>query len=475
MEGENNHQLQVGAARVEITPERGTHLAGSIADYRPARSIEDPLYASALLLESDGQLLCLVSVDVTIITRVYTNRIRQDLGRKFGLDAGAVMIHATQTHSAPAIGGFMLSPEFDLPDEFSWLRGSDPEYSSFATEQIKESVRRAHNRLEPVQVAYGRGIEGTVAFNRRAVRRDGSVFMPGRRWTDSLGPTDILHLEGPIDPELGLIAFRNSSSNLTSIITNYTCHPVHIFPKPVVSADWPGNLARRLRLDLGNQCIPIILNGCCGNINPWPPFEPDYFESHERMGRVLSNRVRSIIPTLEFSNDPELDHENNIAPLPLREIDGNELQAARDLLEREPSPKWNPRGDGVDQKWVMAAGLLDLHRLRRKSSYFDYQIQAFRIGSSGLVGLPGEPFVEGQLRIKRESPAQFTYAAHDVGHYAGYLPTREAFARGGHETRTGNWSRFAPGSLEMVVNRSVKLLDELFPERLISSPQGEKR
>jgi len=37
------------------------------------------------------------------------------------------------------------------------------------------------------------------------------------------------------------------------------------------------------------------------------------------------------------------------------------------------------------------------------------------------------------------------------------------YARGGHECAVGNWSRFAPGALEVVVDESVRLLKEMFP------------
>jgi len=45
------------------------------------------------------------------------------------------------------------------------------------------------------------------------------------------------YLEGPIDPEVGVVCFRDGSLNMRSLLVNYTCHPVHVFPKPVVSAD----------------------------------------------------------------------------------------------------------------------------------------------------------------------------------------------------------------------------------------------
>ena len=61
--------LRAGAALVEITPASGTHLAGSGAgEHRPAQSVMDPLYASALACESGGRRICMVILDLTIVT-----------------------------------------------------------------------------------------------------------------------------------------------------------------------------------------------------------------------------------------------------------------------------------------------------------------------------------------------------------------------------------------------------------------------
>ena len=100
--------------------------------------------------------------------------------------------------------------------------------------------------------------------------------------------------------------------------------------------------------------------------------------------------------------------------------------------------------------------------MRERDASLDYEIQALRVGDLAIVGLPGEPFVEGQLAIKLGSPAAFTYMAHCAEQYAGYLPTKEALARGGHEVNTRYWAKLVPEALEMVVEGATGVLGELF-------------
>ena len=78
------------------------------------------------------------------------------------------------------------------------------------------------------------------------------------------------------------------------------------------------------------------------------------------------------------------------------------------------------------------------------------------------MALTGEPFVEGQLRLKMHSPAPFTFVAHMSNGYVGYIPTPEALARGGYETRTAYWSKLAPEALDTIVDEAGQLLRETF-------------
>ncbi|MGC9320171.1 MAG: hypothetical protein ACP5KN_19215, partial [Armatimonadota bacterium] len=134
-------KLRAGAAQVDITPEAGTHLAGAVGYYRPARLALDPLHARALVLETCEARLCILALDVTIITEEWTAFIRDRAQSVFGLEPDAVMVHATQTHSAPPVGHFMLDPDFpELPEDFEWVRGGDPDYSEWAANRAVDAI-----------------------------------------------------------------------------------------------------------------------------------------------------------------------------------------------------------------------------------------------------------------------------------------------------------------------------------------------
>lgn len=459
--------VRAGTGMVDITPQAGVHLAGGVGRLRPAQTVLDPLYAKAIVFEAGGRKICLVSLDVTIITQEYSDRIRRESARRYGLDERAIMVHATQTHSAPPLGYFMFDPDFPpVPPEMEWLLGGQKAYGDFAAERAVEAVGQAM-ATEPVQIGAASGVRDGLAFNRRGVMRDGKVCMP---WMYSsldkpLGPTHIRYLEGPTDPEVGVMCVRDEQMRMRALLLHFTCHPVNIYAQPglAVSADWPGAWSAEMRAAHGASCVPLVVNGCCGNINPWPAFEADFHPDHRRMGRALAAVSEKVLRAVGFSDRAVIDCRLERVPIPLKTVDPARIQAAKEILGKNPQPPWSrTQPDQIEWDWVRAASLVSIEYARRRSPVVEYEIQVFRIGDLALVGLPGEPFVEGQLAIKIGSPAAQTYVAHCCSQYVGYVPTREAFARGGHEVDPSYWAKLAPEALGMIVDKAVAMTRELF-------------
>jgi len=265
------------------------------------------------------------------------------------------------------------------------------------------------------------------------------------------------------------MAFRKADGRMLAMLLHFTCHPVNVFARPpglVVSADWPGAWAAEMRAMCGESCVPLVLNGCCGNINPWPPFEPDFTPDHGRMGRALAQVAGRAIEQMRFSAEAALDWRIERVPLAVREVPSETLAAARRVIEGHPQPKWSSdKRDAVAGEWMSAAGIVSVDLMRRREPNLAYEIQALRIGDAAIVGLPGEPFVEGQLAIKIGSPAYPTYVAHCATQYVGYVPTRDACARGGHEANTSYWAKLCPEALEVVVEHAVAQLRDLWADR----------
>lgn len=451
--------LHAGAARADITPELGIQLAGALGTRRPVEEIRDPLYANVLVLESHGRRVCILSLDLLATNNEWSDKIRKGVAQRYDIDSASVMVHAVQNHAAPSLGHHR-SEEFRafIPPEHAWLRGGDDRYNAPTVAKCLDAVGRAVERLEPVTLRVGRGIEGRVAFNRRYVLRDGTARMCGPRCNPQ-----ILQVEGPMDPEVGVMTLTNEKGLVVSTLQHFTSHPCHGYPNRFVIADWPGAWAEIVHKHFGEQCVPLVINGCCGNIVHQNSIVPDFRSEYHDMANKLAETTLKAVDHITLDDSTELAMERTVVPLALRSPSETEIREAQSLVDAHPEPMWlDEARTQVDQEWIYAVGVLGVKEVYDRGPHRDYEIQACRIGGNALVALMGEPFVEVQLRIKEESPADYTFVAHFCNGYASYVPTAEAIRRGGYETRIGLGSDFQPEAIEKIGDAAIGLLNKLF-------------
>jgi len=452
--------LSAGAGKVDMTPAMGTQIAGDIGRPRPAEFVVEPIHARAAIFEGAGRRVCVVSLETCAVTQEWSDEIRRRVSEVFGFDRGAVLVHAVQNHAAPSLGHHMLSSACHLaPPGLNWLQGGDDRYHPVAVERALEAVARAAAAMQPVRMGVAAGVEGRVAFNRRFVLRDGSAVGHPK----AADMARLLHVEGPIDPEIAALVFANEALEVPVALLSFTCHPVHGYPRKHISHGWPGEWARRVEAMCRGGATALVLNGFCGNIHHRNHQDPYQVDDYLRMGEMLAQNTADLLKRLDFGGQGGVDWRSRVLRVPQRTLTDEQVRSARETLERNPEPpRRKDAPDSLDWDWVYALALLDLKRRQDESPDYPVEVQAFRVGQAAIVGAPGEPFVEGQLGIKRRSPTRWTYPVHMCNDSAGYIPTRAALAAGGYETRVANWSHLAPQALEMIEDAAVEMLGEMF-------------
>ncbi len=456
--------LRAGTGKTDITPAMGIQLAGDIGRYRPAEELVDRLYARALVLEGGdgGRRICLLSLDVIAVADELVDRIRAAAAKIVGCEPMDVFVHALQAHSTPELGCVLPDDAQRLPwlagDDLWWLRGGDERYNEPTIAAILQAVTAAAAAMQPVSLRVGRRTDGRVAFNRRFIMRDGS----GKCHPARCSP-DILCNEGPVDPEVGVAVFEAVDGTPVAALLHHTCHPCHFYPLRKISADWPGAWC-----DLTEKRLPgataLVLNGFVGNIHHTNHLDPDYTPDHRRMAAMLDQSTGWILQEgLRLIERPTLATAHRTVTLSRRRPTAAMLADAKKLLTEHPEPIWlDEQKTRVRWDWCYAVDRVHLdHEVVRQPTYA-CELQAIRLGDLALLGAPGEPFVEAQLHVKTHSPAPFTFCAHMTKVGSGYMPTREAYERGGYETDLGIFAHVAPGSLETMQTEAVKLLARLW-------------
>ena len=463
-------KLRLGVGRVDITPKVGVQLAGHIGVKRPMNEVHDRIYATATIFDDGTTRLCLIAANLLASTNFWSDKLRKQAGDILGIPPEQLMFHVPQNHATPSLGHHFTFENESSPhmDKWPWLLGGDEEYNPWCVEQICKAVQLALGDLTPVTLEAGRGFDGRVAFNRRFILRDGTAVSRIGKCTHD----KILACEGPIDPEVSVWRFADAAGKAKALFLHHSCHPCHGFGQRYVIAGWTGQWETDMMTATDDKLTAITLNGCCGNLlhvdyllpDPMNDYHPQ--NDYQKMSSILTETARQTLENgMNTVTNLPLKSITRTLHIPWRMLTDEELAEAEEKLKKFPEPEWiSDDKSRVSWDWVYAVGRIDLAAMQRKYRYAPYEIQIFRIGDAAIVGLKGEPFVEGQLEIKKRSPAPFTTVAHFCNGYAGYLPTLKAFEGGGYETRTGKQSKHCKEALEMVTQTTIAMLYELFSE-----------
>ncbi len=424
--------LRAGFAEVDITPEPGVERAGSLRR-RIVEAILDPVFAQVLVLESNGTRIGFVSLDLLSIRWSQVDQIRTAAG-SLGIPKTNLMVAATHTHSAPAAVSAGDTKR-------------DQRYIEFMLERVAKALREATSSLAPARIAAASCTEGRVSFIRRCIMKDGSV----QTHPPAMSP-EIRCAEGVIDPELGVLCVKNAEDDVLGFVVNFACHPNHPLRGECISADYPGQLSLALKRAFGDRCVTVFLNGAFGNAHYRNPLDAEYVPDMTRMGNVLADDVRGLLPQMEFADSVSLEAKTTTLKLPLRDIDGPYGLSAK-------HPQMLGSSDESEKKRIYENAVRKLREKKKEKDYALAEVQALTIGrDTAFVGIPAEYFAELGLRIKMQSQLTCTYVVGAANGMVGYVPTRHAFERGGYETTVSMWSKLAPEAGDMLAEAALDLL-----------------
>lgn len=424
--------VTVGVAQVDITPEVGTLLAGSLAP-RTSTGVSSPLNASALVVEAQGTRLAYIALDLVSLERGYGGDEAVALASQAtGIPGSHICYSCSHTHTGPYTRKLQQ-------------QHINMEWKATLSEKIAEAVIQADANRVPAQMSRCRAFENRIQHNRRIRFKDGrhiNTWLLGRHINSDL---QAVCSAGPVDPEVGMLTFDDLDGNLIALLYHFTLHTNSDFG-PEFSADYPAIVSERIRAEFGDQVVPLFMPGCCGDINPTFP------RDHRTTGNLLAD---SMIPAIK--NRRHLDEtitvgaRKRLVRIPLRDLD-------LDQHERLEKCGWTTEQNEyflAAQEGLRAEGVTDL----------ETWIQAWHIGDTAFMTLPGEVFVDWQVHTKQRSPFPWTFPVELSNDSLGYLITRDAWEGGGYEALI-SWGTFIDvAGVELMVDRGLEMLRQLHAER----------
>jgi len=391
--------MRAGIARIDLTPEPavGVFMSGYTNSHdKPSEGAHDPLFARVLLLDDDRRRIALVALDLIGLN---PGRL-PGMARNLGVDG--LLLAASHTHGGPMV----IDLEVPYGEDRRWPEGTP--YLSWVEERIAEGIAQAKAALQPVRLSVGRGAVD-LSFNRRLLKPDGSVEMI---WGQN---RERRHPYGPVDPEVGVVRVDGLEGQPVALLCHYACHPVVLGAENRwLTADFPGYTCAYLERQFPGA-LALFLQGGCGDLDPYVDVQEDFGPAREQ-GEVLGREVERVA------------RERGVA------------------LEEEPG--------------------LELIRLSRECRRYYQPEERCRIEYSLLrvgrdlafLNLPGEPFVELQLELKRRSPLPHTFLLGYVNGYAGYFPTLQANREGGYGASSGGTMHVEAAAGEAMVAEALAAL-----------------
>jgi neutral ceramidase len=422
--------LRAGFAEIDITPPVGTHKIGWIIDL-VIEEIADPLFARVAVIESGGSAVGFIQLDTLCIRWTQTDDIRRRIEAAYGLPGANIMVAATHNHAGPAVA------------HCGDVRRDD-RYIEAVVAKIVDCFGRALEGLGEAEIGFGSVAEWGLSHNRRVVMRDGTASTHG-----PFRCPEALYVEGPIDPEVAVVAARGRDGELLGAIVNFACHPTDHGGDTIASGGFPAALAREMK---GRGCpVTLFLNGAAGNISEGDPYRgiDPYDEDHpfmETAGRKLAADVERAVGLMSFSDQVSLGARSRTIQLPYRKATEEEIAGAVRGAQRFVDPAAYDRG--------MPALLKRIEERKTQPA----EVQALALGQHCFAGIPAEYFVQLGLRIKEEAHPVHALVVSCANGMVGYVPHREAFLRGGYETTFTQGAALAPEAGDMLADTALGLL-----------------
>lgn len=453
--------LQVGFGRVDITPELGFLLIGRQVP-TPSAGVQGPLHGRVLLADDGTQRVAIVSLDVMALPANEVSTLRARLAGIGGLAPGAILIACAHIHSAPVTHLVGIAPEEEV---FRFL--------DYLQDRLAEAMTAAVTDLQPAELMGGRVHAPGWAFNRRPIYANNQVATHGFTWA-----AGFQGMEDTPDEELQLLHVRRPDGSTAGGLVSFACHPTVMEDAPVYSSDYVGVLVSELEQRYGGT-FNFIQGASADTANLDPSStEPDkYFgwAYAQRMGKALADLAEQALASGYPVASGQVQHAATRLRLAQRRPTPEQVKLARWYLEEA--------GDDIDEisftrqfhgydytffevphranerhvrellgmwEWQRRAGTRELIE--------DVEVQVVMLGDVAIVAYPVELFAAFGRIVKRESPYPETFVATLSNGWYGYVPTSDAFARGGYEPTLAYKSRLVPEAGEQMNIAALHLL-----------------
>jgi len=465
--------LLAGVARADITPPAGiAHLNWGSQTHVEAAGIDPAgMIATALVLSDGRQKFAMVDIDAISVEGL--EDVIPIAAARTGIPAGHIRLAASHTHAGPSVSSVRIPMGMDITQH---QRTYDA-HIAVVKEKIVGAILEATSKLETAHLHGAKGT-GTININRRVRAAGGNPPAVGR------------NPEGFVDRDLVVARIDDARGRPIAVLVNFQCHgTVLAYENKLISPDWIGTMRRVVEQALpGAKCL--FLQGAAGNQGPVEGFTGDLGVA-QRLGTILGHQAAALALGVEtVRREPKFEgfvestayqakqHWRVLGPrdallkfarmtveVPRRrytaeDIEGMEqkVREARARLEQAgPADPWKKHQ--ANARLRRFSNLLEDWKKPHDPRPLPVEIQILRAGEVAIVAMPGEPFAEISVAVKKASPFPITmFCGYSTGAGGDYMPIAEEYSHGGYEVER---TPYAPESAGIVIREATALLRQI--------------
>ena len=384
-----------GCAAVTITPEDPVWMAGYAFRDHPMEGVRQDIRAKALALEdASGHKGVVVTIDMLSIPKDFSDALREEVSRRYGLDRSQVILNVSHTHSGPVIGRALRYIYPMGPEDWEAVDA----YTRRLYGKLLDLIGASLKDCEPVRISSGGGL---------------ARFATNRRNNVENALTPLMERKGPHDYSVPVLKVERPDGTLKAVLFGYACHNT-VLSDYFIGGDYAGVAQEQLQ-QLYPGALALFFQGAGGDQNPMPRRDVSYAV---QFGKELCAAVEQVLSTQMVPLEATLDTRYSEVMLPLEDPPGFE-----ELSEQ---------GKGKDYQARWARGMLQEGQQGPFISAYPYPIQFWQAGSQKVFALGGELVCDYAAKLKSCYGSDIFVMGY-CNDVMGYIPSPEIWDEGRYE------------------------------------------
>ena len=439
-EGGQTTGLQVGFAKINITPDYSVGLGGySDAETRRSEGFIDYIYITCIAVSEGQETILLYTLDNCAADKNVADQIRAMAFNGTGIAEDKIFVGATHSHSCPSLS-------------VSSSDTAGAKYFQQVKDAAQEAAEKAVADLAPAQLLAATHEVEMMNFIRHYEMFDGTYA--GSNFGDF--SKEIVGHAHETDPRMILVKFDREEKQ-DVLLVNWQAHPDHGTEngRTNISADFPGALRDKLSAESG--CLVAYFTGASGDqnaVSKIPEENPGLGmkEYGQKMAEHALEGLAKLAPvegtaikTHRVMWEAEIDHSWDHLL--------NEAKTVYDLWKTAGKSA----GDALGKTYNFTSSYQARAIISRAgmAATRELELNSFSIGNLAFITGTMEMFSTTAKYVRANSPYDITFIMTGC---SGYIPNAEAYDYRSYEADTGY---FAKGTAEKLSEQYVQMLKDL--------------